>query len=307
MNILVLGSYVQAVCLDVAYLPGPGESLLATALHSDHGGKGFNVAIGLHRLDMPVLGVFAVGADAAGQGLRQVLKQEGVSDQYVVSVGSSSGFGVGFIAGHGENFLAVYPGANAELSPAHLTAALAQLDAHSYVYAQFEIGDAPILAAFEYARKLGAGTVLNPSPWRQPSAELLGLTDVLIVNQTEAIRLLNRSDSRHNPDWPVWWAEWRQQTGWQGKLLVTTLGAQGSIAIPRDEQAVYCPARPINMLDATGAGDAFSAGLLAGLAAGKSWSATLQLANACGAWVASSPGVFKILPSVAQVAEFMKI
>lgn len=50
MSTLVLGSYVQANCLQVPTLPNAGQSLLADRYWSEHGGKGLNVGVGLKRL-----------------------------------------------------------------------------------------------------------------------------------------------------------------------------------------------------------------------------------------------------------------
>jgi ribokinase len=308
MSVLVLGSYVQATCLRVGRLPRPGESLAASALEMEHGGKGLNLAIAMHRLGLSVDLALAVGTDAAGEALSRLLCEEGLDSRHVVRLGDRSGFGVGFIAPDGGNFLAVYPGANALLRAAHLTEALEALSERDWVCAQFEIDDEPILASFRYARGRKARTLLNPSPWRTPGPDLLEVTDILVVNESEAALLLGQAPGAAptREQWMRHLPEWAAQSGWRGELMVATLGAQGCVALPRSEPPLYQPARTIAPVDGTGAGDAFSAGLVAGLASGLPLADALERANACGAWVAARMGVLHALPSAAQVDDFMR-
>ena len=61
--VFVLGNFVQACCWFVPRLPLPGESLAATGLHIEAGGKGLNVAIGLQRLGAQVSTLIGCGDD----------------------------------------------------------------------------------------------------------------------------------------------------------------------------------------------------------------------------------------------------
>lgn len=305
MRIFVLGSYVKAHCLGVEQLPVLGQSVHAQTLWVEHGGKGLNLAVGMHRLGAQVDLLLAVGADASG--LLHYLNDEGLATQWLVRAGEASGFGVGFVAAGGENFLAVYPGANALLDAGHVMQASAALAAADLVCAQFEIPDAPILAAFRLAHEQGINTLLNPSPWRVPDAELLALTDILIVNEAEAAMWLGLTDpaALSPADWVAGLPGWaKQRSTWQGELLVVTLAGRGCVAWYYDS-VVYQPAYSVAAIDATGAGDAFSAGLAVALAQRQRISEALRLANACGAWVASKQGVLPILPTTAEITAFI--
>lgn len=306
MSILVLGSYVQAHCLSVAHLPAPGESLTAEGLLSEHGGKGFNVGVGLHRLGAEVSLLLPLGRDAAADAAKHCLTAEGMSSDWFLPLGDRSGFGVGFIGPGGENFLAVYPGANALLNAGHVGQAMAALPALSLVYAQFEIPDPPIRAAFEIARRRGGvKTLLNPSPWRTPDHQILALTDMLVLNETEAANLFNLNTDRIEPAHCLaHLATWATQIGWSGELLIVTLGDRGCVALSA-AGVFHQAAWPVLALDTTGAGDAFSAGLA------KSWLDTdcveeaLRKASACGAWVAARNGVLRSLPTGSEIDRFI--
>ncbi len=307
MSILVLASYVHAHCLQVDRLPMRGESLHSDKLWSEHGGKGLNVALGVHRLGVKVDALLPLGADGAAVSVRRLLQDEKLDSRWALQIGAQSGYGVGFVAPNGENFLAVYPGANALLTAEHVEPALAELTRADWVYAQFEIPDAPILAAFRKARERASRTLLNPSPWRLPDPELLALTDILLVNETEAALLFGQAKS---PDLtPNQWLNslpgWARQCGWRGELLIVTLGGLGCVALT-PETVIYQPAWRINRIDGTGAGDAFSAGLVAAFMRGLTASEALKLACACGAWVAAKQGILQHLPTWTEVSSFMQ-
>ncbi|MEZ5585400.1 MAG: PfkB family carbohydrate kinase [Candidatus Competibacteraceae bacterium] len=194
MRAFVLGNYMNANFLYVDRLPLAGESLAATRIFQEHGGKGLNLAVGLHRLGVTVDLLMAVGADEAGAAVKRRLDEEGMDTTRVLTLGPNSGYGVGFIAPDGRNFLAIHLGANALLTAEHVDQARDVFVHADWLVAQFEIPDPVILHAFRQARRLGKHTYLNPSPWRQIDNELLALTDVLVVNANEAALMFDQLD-----------------------------------------------------------------------------------------------------------------
>jgi ribokinase len=300
MLITVLGSYIHAHCLCVNTLPQAGESIAAQALWSDFGGKGLNLALGLNKLGLDVHMLLAVGEDAEAQGLQAYLQAVGLNTDGLSIVNDRSGFGVGLVTGTGENVIAVYAGANHLLNQQHIQQAVAKIQQSYLVCAQFEILDEPILAAFCIAKQAGVKTLLNPSPWRIIDAALLALTDILILNASEASRFFNA-----NPQTVSEWQALLHGIAWQGELLIVTLGELGCLAYSHTQICLYQPAWHIHQVDATGAGDAFTVGLIYALSQNQSLPQALSLANACGALVASQQGVAQALPTTEQVYAFM--
>lgn len=306
MSILVLASYVHAHCLNVERLPRSGESLQATGMIEEHGGKGLNVGIAAHRLGAEVAMLLPLGMDSAADEVIELIKNAGMNSRWLLKTGPQSGFGVGFISPTGKNFLAVYPGANTLLKEEHVEQTLASLPHLNLIYAQFEIPEAPIRRAFQIAGQLGIRTMLNPSPWRQPDPGLLKLTDILVVNETEAAALFGLSNNVISlAQWLSNLCKWAQQIAWSGELLVVTLGEAGCVALTKG-LVLHQPAWPIAALDATGAGDAFSAGLATALLNNLSLTEALRLACASGAWVAKHHGVLGCLPTPAEIDHFIK-
>ncbi len=307
MRAFVLGNYINANFLVVDRLPQEGESLAATSYRQEHGGKGLNLAMALKRLGVEVNLMMAVGPDLAGEAVTQRVAAEGIDTAGVLTLGAASGFGVGFIAPDGRNFLAVHLGANALLTPDHVQAARGALAEADWVLAHFEIPETVSLEAFRMARRQGKQTYLNPSPWHAPDPELMALTDVLVVNATEAALMFDQPNlaDLSRDGWTTRLPALASGAQWRGTLLVVTLADAGCVALDGAGRAMSHPAYPIRQVDATGSGDAFGSGLVWSLMCRQALFEALRVANACGALLAAREGVLDNLPTRARVEEFM--
>lgn len=304
MSTLVLGSYVHAHCLQLPALPNAGQSLLAESYWSEHGGKGLNVGVGLQRLGAETTLLLPVGNDSAGRQIAADLSAMGFDSRWVVACAEQSGYGMGLISNDGDNVIAVFPGANASLPPAIVIEAVRH-SRPARIYAQLEISPATVQEAFAAARNLGIGTVLNPSPWQAKSSALLPLTDVLVVNESEASLLFAGDVPGTVEEWLDALPTLADTIQWQGDWLIVTLGDRGCVALGRSE-LIHHEAWPVDACDATGAGDAFNAGLLSALDDELPPDQVLAIANACGAYLAGRRGVLPHLPDRAALDEFMR-
>ncbi len=306
MNVFVLGSYVHANSLFVNQLPQAGESVAAERLCSEHGGKGLNLAVGLQRLGLAPQTLMALGNDAAGRACVDYLHSQQLSTAWLVLTPGSSGFGVGLVASDGSNVIAVYPGANAQLGVQHVQTAQTAIKTAALVCAQLEIPNEPIIEAFHLARQAQVSTLLMVSPWREIPDALLSLTDMLVMNEPEAVQFFHCADAPEHDvaDWFTRLMQLDNKFLWQGKWLVVTLAERGCVAWVSGK-IFHCSAYPIQLLDPTGAGDAFTAGLVWAWVQGHAPHDALAFANACGALVAAQCGVLPALPSLPQVQAFL--
>lgn len=226
----------------LADLPGPGQTVLASALHSEPGGKGGNQAVAAARAGAEVQLVAALGADATGDVLRKHLQDNGVGLVGTVNLPAPSGTAAIMVGNNAENMIVVAAGANAHLTldSAHVRAVVADCDV---LLLQLEIPASTALAAARLAKESGATVALNASPaGTDPGtlAALAAVTDVVIVNETEA-------------------AQWH----WPVPHLVITRGADGAVhRTPTGDSHV--PAPEVEAIDTTGAGDVFAGVLAAG-------------------------------------------
>jgi ribokinase len=86
--------------------------------------------------------------------------------------------------------------------------------------------------------------------------------------------------------------------------VVITLGALGCVALTNDLRA-HVPAVPVEAVDTTAAGDAFSGALAVALAEGEGLAAALRWANAAGACAVTRLGAEPSLPRRAAVVALL--
>jgi ribokinase len=304
MRVFVVGSFVIACSVKVARLPQAGESLGGSAFLAEPGGKGFNLALAAHRLGVAVDGLFAVGEDVFSPVVRSTFARVGFSKAMLVPHAGSTGAGVAFVDPAGENCLAVCLGANLALTAQDVRAVAARVRGAGLVAATFESPDAPIREAFALARARGLPTLLNPSPVRALDPAILADTAILVVNAVEAAEL------GLGPPEAV--AEARAATPAIAallagglELLVVTLGEHGAVAFRPGQPPLRQPAFAVAAVDTVGAGDAFAAGLMAGLLAQRPLGEALRQAAACGALATGQFGAFDAFPSARALADFL--
>ena len=273
------------------------------------GGKGFNLAVGSRRLGAVVDGLLATGNDLFGQVAQAALTQADLPQAMLKRYAQQTGAGIGFTDAQGENCLAVYPGANLELSAADVAACSEQISRATMTLAQFEIADAPIIKAFQTARACGVSTLLNPSPFRMIDQRIWENTSILVVNAVEAAQLIaNLETGRASPP-PVTWDDAAEIAGRllaRGpEIVVVTLGAGGALARQREGSTLRQKAFSVDSVDTLGAGDAFTVGLAVSLGEGRTLEDSLYRACACGALVSRKLGVFAALPTAEELERFL--
>ncbi|WP_267427837.1 PfkB family carbohydrate kinase [Methylobacterium sp. GC_Met_2] len=304
MRVFVIGSFVMACSVKVTRLPQAGESLTGLAFLAEPGGKGFNLALATHQLGITVDGLFAVGTDVLSPMVRSTFAQVGFSETMLVPHAGSTGAGVAFVDASGENCLAVCLGANLALDAEDVRAVAARVRQAALVAATFESPDAPIREAFALARTLGHLTLLNPSPVRPIDPAILADTAILVVNAVEAADLgLGASDAIAAAQAATPAIAALLDGGLE--LLVVTLGERGAMAFRPGLPPLHQPAFAVAAVDTVGAGDAFTAGLMAGLLSDEPLDATLRRAAACGALTTCRFGAFEAFPTAQALATFL--
>ncbi|QGY02474.1 ribokinase [Methylobacterium mesophilicum SR1.6/6] len=305
MQVFVVGSVVVACSVKVTRLPLAGESLSGSAFLAEPGGKGFNLALALSRLGIGVDGIFSVGEDMFSSLISSTFAQVGYTSEMLVHREGSTGAGVAFVDPAGENCLAVCLGANNALTAADVRAFAPRLHRSDLVAATFESPDAPIEAAFALARAREIKTLLNPSPYRPIAPSILAQTSILVVNAVEANALglgaASQSDGALQATPAI-----ERLLGGGLELLIVTLGSRGAVAFRKQARPFHQSAFEVAAVDTVGAGDAFSAGLIAGLLADKPLEDALQGAAACGALTTLHFGAFGSFPSARTLAAFVE-
>lgn len=264
ISIAVIGSINLDIVARVGVFPKPGETLTNAMVSRFPGGKGANQALAAHRLGANVFMVGRVGDDPAADEALDGLRREGVNLDYCKTLADhATGLALILVNAEGENQIVVAPGANAAFDAAHL-----ELPPTDACIAQLEV---PVETILKAARANDSFFCLNAAPAKPVPHELLEHVDLLVVNEIEAMALGSELDSYRG-------------------LLASTHGARGAELSRNGKQVASAKPPRVEVVDTTGAGDAFTAALTVALVGGMPPQAALERACVVGALATTRPG-----------------
>lgn len=324
-RVCVVGSFVVDLVFKVERRPGPGETMLARDFGMFLGGKGFNQAVAARRLGADVSMVGRLGDDPFGQMFLAKLTEEGIAAGGVKrDPTSGTAIASPVIDASGENSILAAPRANMRMTAADAEAATDDIAGADILMLQFEIPAEASRTAAEIACKHNTLVMLDPAPVRHgvepqqhegrpaspsrapsiPSSAQDRSTprpldrfffDFLVPNEIEAHLLTGRMTPEEAG--AVLLPETRQG-------VVISLGADGALVISRGALN-RVPTHRVNVVDTTGAGDAFRAGLAVQVAQGRSLDDAARFACACGALACTVMGAEPSMPRLEAVERLL--
>lgn len=140
----------------------------------------------------------------------------------------------------------------------------------------------------------GGKVVLNPAPASLLSGALLERVDVLVPNRIELAQLAGSAEASGLA------AVEEMARGLPVPTVVVTLGADGALLVAGGD-AVVLPAPPVEVVDTTGAGDAFCGAIAEALARGVAIDEATARAVHAGSLATTRRGAQPSLPTGAQV------
>ena len=292
-RITVVGSFAVGLTLRAPRFPVKGETLVGGDFDMGPGGKGSNQAVGSARLGAQSHLVALIGTDSFGDIGVELYRREGVNIDHLHRTPERN-TGVGFITlnAEGDNHIVLDPGANALLSPAHVDAVEALIASSDVVMSVLEIPPATAGRAMELARRHGVTAVLNPAPASPLEPSVLASVDILTPNESELRILLGLP-----PDDPTDTQELAHRLQQLGvRSVVVTRGGEGALIIFEDGSAQQVPGVKVDVVDTTGAGDAFNCALAVRLAEGHALAEAVRFATYAGALTCTKLGVIPALP-----------
>lgn len=261
-RIAVLGVFVADAVFRAARMPKIGETLIGSGFQLGPGGKGSNQAVAAGRQGAGVDMITRLGRDTFADMALEVWASAGVTPHVTRDAASYTGAAQIFVdEATGDNAIIVAPGAAGDLSAADIETHAGVIDAAAVFVTQLEQPLEAALAGLRRARSAGAATILNPAPGQPLPDEMLALCDYITPNETETqdiTGILPEDDASITRA-----AQALRARGVRCPLI--TLGARGVYL----EGHGILPARAAgDVVDTTGAGDAFNAGFAVGLAMG---------------------------------------
>jgi sugar/nucleoside kinase (ribokinase family) len=278
-----------------------GSSRVAVNFKVGFGGSAANTAVALSRLGVPVGFLGAVGDDEVGELLIEDLEDEGVdismvqrlrgrlsSRVYVVvdvETGERGMVGVRDAANHFELREKVV----------EYVAKARYLHISGYML-QDEPGRSTTMELIRRAEERGVEVSLDLTPEVSRREMVRGLEVCYLLCNEEEMRRLGYEPSERGA--------LRAESGMGCRGVVVKLGREGCAA-SFEGRTYRSPGFQVEVVDTTGAGDAFNAGLLYGLLRGLDVKDTLRVANALGAYACMGPGA-RHLPTLGELMEMLR-
>lgn len=318
----------QVICLGEALIDFVSTAPVASVADAPSfvpapGGSPANSAVALARLGVPTGFIGKVGDDPFGRRLGQIIAENGVETsrlRYDPSARTALAFVALDEVGHPDFVFFRHPSADMLLSESDLDQAYVAgarvLHTGSIILAS-EPSRSTTIAAMRLAKASGCLVSLDPnvrlSLWRDADElrevllPLCALADVVKLSEEDLGVLLGDADAERGAD---------ALLARGARLVVVTRGKDGCLG-KTASLTLRLPGHVVPVVETTGAGDAFLAGLLAGLLAlrigpesvgeiGESdLLAVLGLANAVGALTTTARGAIPALPTRSAVREFL--
>ncbi|PYG54347.1 ribokinase [Rhizobium sp. UGM030330-04] len=299
----VVGSNMVDLITYVDRMPGPGETLEAPTFEMGCGGKGANQAVAAARLGAEVMMVTRVGDDVFADNTIRNLESFGVDTRHVVKVaGKSSGVAPIFVEQSGENSILIVKGANADLLPAEVDKAAADLKECGLILMQMEVPVETVYHTIELAAQNGIETILNPAPAAANlDPERIRQVTFLVPNESE-LALLSGLPTDTDEDIV---SAARSLIARGIHTVIVTLGGRGARMITSNEIVNIEPVK-VMPRDTTGAGDAFIGSFARFYAETREVVSSLKKASLYAAHSITRPGTQKAYASIEEFEAFCR-
>lgn len=291
-KIVVIGSCNTDMVVKASRLPVPGETILGGTFYTNPGGKGANQAIAAARLGAEVTLISKIGYDLFGLQALEIYRSEKINTDFIFTDQKSpSGVALISVDSFGENSIIVAPGASRSLSTEDIDKARSKLEEADIILMQLEVPIETVEYAAVIARDCGKKVILNPAPVSVLSPSFLSSVYAILPNRIEAemlsgIKVVDAESARRAA----------MAIGEKGiENVVITLGKDGAYVKEKDEY-VMIPAKQVEAIDTTGAGDVFCGAFSVYLSENHTLAESVEFANAAAALAVTRIGAQSAIP-----------
>jgi len=306
-KVLCVGDLVADIFASpLARLPEPGELVLTERIAVFPGGNALNTAVALRRMGEQVAVAGSVGDDALGRLLLDQMQTQGLDVSGVRREPEDRTASTFILRAEGEDRRFIHSlGVAATFSGEHVSPDLIPDNGVMLVGGYLKLGawDDNVLAdLMRHARLRNCTVVLNICIAQDSGVDprrclrLLEHADVFVPNEDEARLLTGETVPAHQ-------TQVLRRAG--ARMVVITRGRQGLYA-DDGQRIVEMGIFQVPLVDPSGCGDCFTAGLIAALLRGWDTTRVLEFASAVGALGATAMGCTEGVPSFDAVERFLK-
>ena len=301
-SICIFGVFVADLCFFAEKIPSKGETVLGKSHLAGPGGKGSNQAIAAARLNGDVNFITKVGKDNHANLALKLYKDSGVKTSSIIQDENlSTGVAGIMIDDNGNNAISIIPGAAAHLDEQDIDNNIEIIEKSKIFLTQMETPEDVTRYSLKKAKESNCITVLNPAPARKLNEKDFKLLDFFTPNETEAEFYLNKK-IKSEPDIKSAAREFLKKGV---KNIVITLGNRG-IYFANNNEEYFIDAFKLNneVIDTTGAGDAFNGALAVALSNDLRHKEALEFANKVAGISTTRIGAANSMPYIKDVEEY---
>ncbi|MEP0521786.1 MAG: ribokinase [Hyphomicrobiales bacterium] len=297
-GVSILGIFVADTAYVASRMPDIGETITGAGFSVGPGGKGSNQAVAAARAGGEVSFISKLGRDTFGDMALKTYKECGVISQIIQMDDMPTGAAFIYVnESNGDNAIIVYPGAAGTISIEDVEASRETIENSSIFVTQLEQPVKAALHALQIAKSAGVTTLFNPAPAEPFPESFYSLSDYIVPNETEAAALVgfpvNDVASAKNAGAAL------LAKGAQTALI--TLGAQG-VLFHSETQSIHVPAISAgDVIDTSGAGDAFVGGFSAALSRGTPPIDAVKFGCATAGIAVTRRGTAPAMPNLSEV------
>ena len=284
-----------------AYIPRStreGETITASSIEFYLGGKGANQAVAASRLGAEVAFVGTVGKDEFGEKLIRMISSENIDTSLINSKAGQSGTALINVLENSNNEVISYPGTNKLTQHAYIDEG--SLSEAEIIICQMEVNEEETFNLFKRAKQKNCKTILNLAPYKKIRSEILTLTDVLIVNETEFSELSGIELNLINQDLNIDDINFPELL--RSIDLIITLGKKGVLIFSKGKKT-FIAAEQVKAIDTVGAGDCFVGAMSYGILNGKDLLSASKFANKVASISVTKKGAAASMPFLKDIPD----
>jgi ribokinase len=303
-KIAVVGGVVMDLIFEVPIWPQIGEAVQGS-LSNQPGGKGLNEAVACARLDAQVSIISAIGEDSYGQRLSEILQQEHIQT-FIKIVHRQDDVGTDVTAVILKDGRPGFVGcrrATNDLTVDFIEKHMAVIERADVVLITFDVSSDALQRAIEIAKAAHKPIIIHAAPPLNLLLSTVNHVDCLVLNSWEAhkwLELVGLPFTQQMTDEQV--GEYLLRQGVQ--TVIITEGSEGCLVVTTGRVNHYRPFRA-KVLDATGASDAFCAGLAIAFASREPSLDRIRFASAAAALACEKLGAYNSMPRLSEVKCFL--
>lgn len=300
-KVLVLGVFVADTAYRASRMPKMGETILGNSFVLGPGGKGSNQAVAAGNLGADVTIITRLADDDFGKMAKQTWQNANVKGSIKYSTNSYTGAAFIFIDDKtGDNAIIIAPGAASEISLSDIHDNSEIISSTDVFLTQLEQPIEVAQEALKVAKENNKITILNPAPAARLPKEIFGLCDFITPNETETEALTGLPVRNEKEAETA--AKFLNELGVRTPII--TMGEQGAFL----HEHGLIPAFDVGeVVETTGAGDAFNGGFAVALSEGKSALEAVKFGCATASISVTRPGTAPSMPARDEVEKILVI